>query len=197
MRIYVVRSLFLSDMNVYDFDGTIYRGDSSIDFYAFCLRKRPWLVVYLPYQLWMILLYKLGICNKEEEKSAYFSFLKSVPDVDIEVNLFWESHIKYIEPWYMKQKREDDVVISASPDFLLKSICSTLGVAHVIASQVEALTGRFLSRNCYGAEKVKRFYELFPDGRIENFYSDSTSDEPLANEANCAFLIENRKMKTW
>ncbi len=28
-------------MNVYDFDGTIYSGDSTIDFYLFCLRKQP------------------------------------------------------------------------------------------------------------------------------------------------------------
>lgn len=184
-------------MNVYDFDGTIYRGDSSIDFYAFCLLRRPWLVVYLPYQLWMILLYKLGICNKEQEKSAYFSFLKSVPDVVSEVKLFWQSHIKCMEPWYLKQKSEDDVIISASPDFLLKSICSTLGVDNLLASQVDASNGRFLSKNCYGEEKVKRFYERFPDGRIDNFYSDSTSDEPLANEADSAFLIVNGKMKTW
>lgn len=26
-------------MNVYDFDGTVYAGDSTVDFYFFCLRK--------------------------------------------------------------------------------------------------------------------------------------------------------------
>ena len=28
-------------MNVYDFDGTVYAGDSTVDFYFFCLRKQP------------------------------------------------------------------------------------------------------------------------------------------------------------
>ena len=28
-------------MNVYDFDKTIYKGDSTLDFYFFCLRKKP------------------------------------------------------------------------------------------------------------------------------------------------------------
>lgn len=28
-------------MNVYDFDKTIYAGDSTIDFYLFCLKRQP------------------------------------------------------------------------------------------------------------------------------------------------------------
>ena len=30
----------MNDIWVYDFDGTIYNGDSSIDFFFFCLRKK-------------------------------------------------------------------------------------------------------------------------------------------------------------
>lgn len=33
-------------MNVYDFDGTIYNGDSTVDFYLYCLREHPGLAVY-------------------------------------------------------------------------------------------------------------------------------------------------------
>ena len=28
-------------MNVYDFDGTIYDGDSTFDFYKYCMKKHP------------------------------------------------------------------------------------------------------------------------------------------------------------
>ena len=34
-------------MNVYDFDGTIYGGDSSVDFYFLCLRRRPRIAFYV------------------------------------------------------------------------------------------------------------------------------------------------------
>lgn len=34
-------------MNVYDFDGTVYRGDSTVDFWLFCLRKKLGLVKYI------------------------------------------------------------------------------------------------------------------------------------------------------
>ena len=35
-------------VNIYDFDGTIYDGDSSIDFYLFCLRKNVSIIKFLP-----------------------------------------------------------------------------------------------------------------------------------------------------
>ena len=38
-------------MNVYDFDKTIYRGDSTKDFYFFLLRRHPVLIRYLPKQI--------------------------------------------------------------------------------------------------------------------------------------------------
>lgn len=44
-------------MNVYDFDNTIYDGDSSIDFYFFVLRKKPSIIFLLPKQLYYCLKY--------------------------------------------------------------------------------------------------------------------------------------------
>ena len=45
-------------MDVYDFDGTIYDGDSSIDFYLFCLKKNIKLLRYIPGQVLYAILYK-------------------------------------------------------------------------------------------------------------------------------------------
>ena len=36
---YTLRSIFDTD-NQFDFDKTIYNGDSSVDFYKFCLKKK-------------------------------------------------------------------------------------------------------------------------------------------------------------
>ena len=48
-------------INVYDFDKTIYDGDSSIDFYKYCLKNNKKVLLQLPVQLWALILYILGI----------------------------------------------------------------------------------------------------------------------------------------
>ncbi|MBR2038163.1 MAG: haloacid dehalogenase-like hydrolase [Lachnospiraceae bacterium] len=184
-------------MNVYDFDGTIYRGDSTVDFFAYCIKRYPWLVLYVPYQLIVIMAYKVGLCSKECEKSAFFSFLRVIPDVRTVVMQFWETHRGKMEDWYYAVQKEDDVVISASPRFLLSPICSELGVRNLIASEVDCKTGRFNTLNCYGEEKVKRFYELFPHGNVDAFYSDSCSDRPMTLLAKRSYLVKKGKITKW
>ena len=44
--------------------------------------------------------------------------------------------------WYMKQQKEDDIIISASPDFLLRPICKRLGIHSLNASNVNIYTGK-------------------------------------------------------
>lgn len=178
-------------MNAYDFDGTIYRGDSSVDFYVYCLMKFPWLLVLVPYQVFGILAYKCRLCSKESEKSIFFSFLKFVPDVTRAVDNFWEKRKKYIASWYLQQQKQDDIIISASPEFLLAPLCSGLGITHLIASKVDIQTGKFIEKNCYGEEKVHRLRQYLHDARISHFYSDSRSDYPLAQIADQAFLVKN------
>ena len=178
-------------MNAYDFDGTIYRGDSSVDFYVYCLIRFPWILVLLPYQILGVLAYKCRLCSKETEKSIFFSFLKYVPDVTQAVNSFWKKNKKYIASWYLQQQKQDDIIISASPEFLLAPLCSGLGITHLIASKVDIQTGKFIGKNCYGEEKVHRLRQYLHDARISHFYSDSRSDYPLAQIADQAFLVKN------
>lgn len=63
-------------LNVYDFDKTIYDGDSSIDFYLFCLKRKKSIILLLPKQVFAMILYKLKIKDKEYFKSQFFSFVK-------------------------------------------------------------------------------------------------------------------------
>ena len=76
-------------MNVYDFDDTIYNGDSSIDFYLFCIKKNPKLIKYLPKQALGVILYKLKRIDKTKMKEYYFSFLNGIKDKNI-VSDFWK-----------------------------------------------------------------------------------------------------------
>lgn len=184
-------------VNVYDFDGTIYNGDSSVDIYFFLLKRYPKLIAYFPKQMLGIVKYKLHLSSKEEMKEMYFSFLKGVRTDKTFIDDFWKQNQNKIKEWYLNQKRKDDVIISASPEFLLKPICDILGIDNLIATKVELSSGKFLSKNCQGAEKVVRFKESFSKAEIETFYSDSKSDTYMAKLATKAFLIKKNRIIDW
>lgn len=99
-------------------------------------------------------------------------------------------------PFYKSIRRDDDLIISASPEFLLKPLEELLHI-RVIASRVSPVDGKTTGENCYHEEKVRRFRELYPDDRIEEFYSDSYSDEPLALLAEKAFIVDGETLIPW
>ncbi|MEN6340562.1 MAG: haloacid dehalogenase-like hydrolase [Clostridiaceae bacterium] len=176
-------------INGYDFDGTIYRGDSSVDFYLYCRNKYPRVkrdvFCVLPL-LAALILHKKDLTR---EKEHFYRYLSYVPDAAAEAERFWEGCGGYIKAWYLKQKRQDDLIISASPEFLLNPICKTLGV-RLIASKVDPKTGKYDGLNCHDEEKVRRLREAYPDAEIDRFYSDSRADTPLTKLAKQAFLVK-------
>ena len=184
-------------MNVYDFDKTIYSGDSSIDFYLFCLKRHKKIILLLPKQVWSFVKFKIGKISKEKFKEAFFSFLIYIPDIDNEVKCFWNKNKKKICNWYLNQKRENDLIISASPQFLLEELLTRIQVKNLICSKVDKQNGKFMSANCYGIEKLNRYKKEFGNEEIECFYSDSISDYPVAQIAKTAYLVRNKKKCKW
>ena len=184
-------------MNVYDFDNTILRGDSTARFCAYCLRRYPAIWRDLPGQAVNALLFGLRLLDKRAFKQRLLSFLSRIGDVDAAVAGFWEANFSRIKPYYYRVRRPDDVIISASPEFLIAPACERLGIQTVMGSPVDKRTGRFSGPNCHGEEKVRRFREIFPDGEIDDFYSDSHSDDPLAKLARRAFLVKGEKLLPW
>ena len=184
-------------MNVYDFDGTVYHGDSSVDFCLFVMRRHPGALRHLPAFAAAAVQKKTGRISTRELKEIYFRFLTDIPDLCQELMQFWQSHEHKMMQWYLDIRQPTDVVISASPEFLLDPICRKLGIGTLIASQVDTKTGQFLGENCKGQEKVKRFRAVFPEGKIERFYSDSASDLPMARLAAQAFLVKKGSPAPW
>ncbi|MBR0464280.1 MAG: HAD-IB family phosphatase [Clostridia bacterium] len=185
-------------MNIYDFDGTIYDGDSTVDFYLFSLSKKPNILRYVFQQVKGIVLYSTHRIDKTRLKEYFFCFLPAI-DVEKMVGQFWKKKKTRIRQWYMNQRNSDDIIISASPEFLLKPICDEIGVSHLIASEVDPDTGRFLSENCYGKNKVER---LLSDRDVsiesfDRFYTDSKSDRPLALLAKEAYLVQRNSISRW
>lgn len=184
-------------MNVYDFDGTLYDGDSTVDFYLFCARKHPGVLRALPQQAAGVFRYKLGRCTKTRMKQEFYSFFRYVPDIDEAVTGFWCSACGKLKRFYEDVRRPDDVVASASPEFLLLPACKMLGVNCLIASNVDKKTGMCKGENCRGAEKLRRIEEALGPDAIDAFYSDSKADIPAAAAARTAYLVKGNEVLAW
>ena len=99
-------------------------------------------------------------------------------------------------PWYLMQRQAQDVVVSASPAWLLQPLCDRLGVK-LIATEVDGRSGRLLGPNCHGAQKVARFAAQYPCAQVGAFYSDSRSDAPMAGLAAKAYLVRGGMPAPW
>ncbi len=184
-------------MNVYDFDKTIYDGDSTMDFITWCVKKKPLLIAKLVSGVPAFGAYLFKQCDKTQFKEKFYSFLSGLSDASLWADAFWELHQENIKDWYLDQQQEDDVIISASPEFLLRPICQRLGIRHLLASRVDKDTGMYLGENCHGEEKVRRFRKAFGDAEIDAFYSDSLSDAPMANLSKTAYLVDGDLLIPW
>ena len=180
-------------MNVYDFDNTIYNGDSSIDFFLYCMSKKKKMFLLFPKIVVYFVGYKLKLINKNRFKEVFFSFLKYFDNIDEIVELFWKKNIDKITAWYQTQHKKTDVIISASPDFLLIPLEKKLDISRVISTKVDKKNGKFISDNCYGDNKIIFFKNYYGIDSINDFYTDSLSDLPMLKVAKHGFIVKNKK----
>ena len=68
-------------------------------------------------------------------------------------------------------------------------------VKDLIGSSVDKKTGKFLSENCKGMEKVNRLYQKYNDITIKRVYTDSYSDKPLIDICEHAYIVKRNKIK--
>jgi len=151
----------------------------------------------LPIVFAYALLFLLRLCSKTKFKEKFFRFLRHLNSVDDLVEEFWDSHQDKIAPFYLAGHKPNDIIISASPEFLLQPICDRLNIRHLIGSRVNKHTGQYDGENCWGEEKLKRFKSEMPDVIINEFYSDSLSDAPMARIAETAYLVHKDRIALW
>lgn len=177
-------------MNVYDFDGTIFYSDCSIGFALWCMKRHPKLwFTFLPGMIKSLIMHKLGILPNYLLQRKMFSYLTMIDDFDIQIELYWDKYENRISAWYLAQKRPDDLIISASPDCIIGPIANRLGVNYM-ATEYDREYGVFMNNLMYAKEKAKYIIDHgFPV--IDNFYSDSLADTPLALCAEKAHLVKD------
>ena len=178
-------------MNVYDFDGTIFYSDCSIGFAFWCLKRHPKLwFTYFPSVIRSFFQYKKGKIPNYLMQRKMFSYLTMLDDFDVQIEKYWDKYEKRISEWYLAQKRPDDLIISASPSCIIGPIARRLGVNY-IATEYDLEYGVFVNNLMYAKEKAKYIIDHgFPV--IDNFYSDSLADTPIALCAEKAHLIINK-----
>lgn len=180
-------------MNVFDFDNTLYRGDCTLDFWRFAIVRNPVCLLDVPAQVLAAAGYALGRLTKEEFKQSFYRFLKRLDDPEGLVAEFWDSSMRKLNKDVLSYANEGDLVVSASPSFLLRLPCQKLGLS-LIASEVDISTGRLEGPNCYGATKVDRIRaEGFPL-HYEKGFSDSLSDMPMLSLANEPYIVNSGRI---
>ena len=179
------------EMDIYDFDETLFPFDSGSLFAFYCLLRYPWTIVCLPIIAVGFVIMKLGLISFTNFKKTCFMFVPLIP-LDKAVKGFWNRHEREVHKWFLERKREC-VVISASPDFLLEEIAKRLPIENLICTRHNRKSGIIIGENCRDEEKVRRFREIYPDARVIDVYSDSIKhDKPIFSlaEGQCYQVVK-------
>lgn len=181
------------EIHAFDFDGTLTRSDSLLGIIRHqrgAIGLMRVLLLHAPNLLMM----KAGRYPNWKVKQKVFRMCFGGMPID-DFNAFCEdyarTHSSILRTDGMRQV--DDVlrrgckviIISASIDNWVRPFFSGREGIEIAGTQVEVsegkLTGRFLTRNCYGREKVERLLQLYPDRQSYRLvaYGDSHGDREL------------------
>ena len=167
--------------DLYDFDKTVFDGESGSEFWLFCLKRHPSIIRFLPKQAAGLFgHYVFRKISKKRSKELFYSYLKAI-DAEREAELFWDKNAGRIHEWFNPKGTDvPTVVCSASPVFQIKPICDRLGVNLLIATQTDPRTGLISGENCKGTEKVSRLKKEAADYEFRDVYTDNlVSDGPI------------------
>ena len=188
-------------LSLFDFDGTITTDDSLIKFIRFVVGDTKFLagmVVLSP----MLTAFKLKLIPNYKAKQYMLSYFFKGMSEEKFMKVANEYSLKHIDTilrpkamekiqWH-KEQGHKVVIVSASIACWLKPWCAKNGL-ELIATKLEIkdgiVTGKLLTRNCYGIEKVNRVKEKF---RLDDYgtiyaYGDSRGDKELLELANESF----------
>ena len=181
--------------DLYDFDGTIYDGDSGVDFIKYSIKNHKGTLKCLLLALGTVILYFFKIRTKEQMKNKLFRFVKDIEDIDSYVEGFWKEHEHKLKDfWISKKDHKKDIIISASCRFWLQPIADKYKVYDLFATDINMKTGEVIGNNCHGKEKVRLFYDKYPKATIMKMYTDSVNDLPLIEEAKEGILVKKNKL---
>ena len=195
------------DLALFDFDGTITTDDSLIKFIRFVIGDARFIMgiaIISP----MLVAYKLKLIPNYKAKqymlSYFFKGLSEEKFMQV-ANKYSLKHIdtilrpKAMEKigWH-KEQGHKIVIVSASIECWLKPWCDKNNL-DLIATKLEIkdsiVTGKFLSKNCYGIEKANRVKAQYNLDDYDHIYAygDSRGDKELLELADMHFYMPFKK----
>lgn len=198
---------------LFDFDGTISRGDSIIPFLWFCVKRGEASAKILLQAFGAYLNYRLGLMDDTQAKEAAMAFLKGKPLDRVEAlaaQFYQEVLSKRLFPqavWEIRKCLEEGMevlIVTASPDAYLGLLPQRLGVQGVLGTRCgldgeHVYTGSFASKNCRGFEKTLRIAEYLAarghelDAERSRSYGDSLSDLPMLQLTRHPVVVNGRR----
>ena len=184
-------------MRVFDFDNTLYDGETMVDFFHYLVDKKEELRKYKGVVNFFLKLYNhnmlpMSLVKKCIEKYKD-EFNYSTQNLDQYVDDFWKSHRSKIMKDMIKKVKKDDVIITASLDFLLRPILKDLPTKNILCTEVD-IEHKKVDFICYKENKVKKYKMKYKDIPIDELYTDSYADKPLMDISKKVYLI-NKKTK--
>lgn len=188
----------LGKIYAFDFDGTLTSRDTLLEFIRFVKGDKFFLLCML-YYLPLLLLMKMGLYPNWKVKQKVFAHCfkgMKLSDFNNWCARFAHDKASVLRPKGVQKIGEileagDRVVIvSASINNWVEPFFAGLSGVFVIGTMIEnrdgVITGRFLIRNCYGEEKVRRLLQLYPERQDYWLvaYGDSRGDFELLDFAN-------------
>lgn len=182
----------------FDFDGTISTKDSMIDFLKIAVGKSAFYIGLL-YLSPMLLAFKLKLISGHYAKEKFLSYYLCGWDISKFQSLAENYSLNSIDKiilikamdrikWH-QEKNHKVVVVSASIENWLKKWCEKHNI-NLIATQLEVknekLTGKLITPNCNGKEKVRRIkmeYNLSEYSTIYA-YGNSSGDKDMLSIAD-------------
>ena len=186
---------------LFDFDGTITKNDSLIKFIRFVVgdvKTLSGMMLLSP----MLTMCKLKIIPNYKAKQIMLSYFFKGMDEQQFQKFAEEYSLKHIDTilrpkamekiaWH-KELGHKVIVVSASIECWIRPWCDQNGL-DLIATRVEIkdglMTGKFLTKNCYGIEKVNRVKEVYNLDDCDHIYAygDSRGDKELLEFADKSF----------
>ena len=186
-------------IDVYDFDGTIYDGDSTADFVLFSLRRQPTVQLGMLHVAAAPLKLAPKRYNLTQFKTVLFGEMSKRFNLEAEAEAFWlsEKTRAKLGKWFDSTPRDLPIVIaSASPEFELKHAAKILGVKTLIGTKCDMKTGALTGKNCKGAEKISRIREVIGEYEVRAMYTDDAkADGPLLAIAREKYIVTHGKVE--
>lgn len=184
-------------MKVFDFDNTLYRGESSLDFSLYMIHRNKKILLYLPVIFSNAVRYKLCLVGKEELEKTINDYMKilirSREEILDLVTSFWARNARKLDRRMISLIEPEDVIVTAGPSFLLDGIRSQLRTDHILSSEVDLERKEIIHFN-FKDNKVRRFREIYGSRNIDRFYTDSYNDKAMMDISKRVYLVKNGKI---